>query len=112
MLRVKAVAERMGDHLVRHHAAVPGVGKTAQAVHATHRFKESLHASMMTILPRQYKAIQNRGGAFRVSSRHGAAYRRRLLSGREYSPLLCPVRLAVIALPAQVKRRRIRLLAV
>jgi hypothetical protein len=50
MLRVKTVAERMGDNLVRHHATVPGVGKAAQAVNPTRRVEESLHASMMTIL--------------------------------------------------------------
>src|SRR5258708_15495709 len=30
MLGVEAVAERMGDHLVGHHPAMPGVGQTAQ----------------------------------------------------------------------------------
>src|ERR1035438_8968420 len=51
MLEVEAVAERMGDHVVSHHPTVPGVGKTAQAVDATRRLEDSLHASMMTILP-------------------------------------------------------------
>src|SRR5271163_4024701 len=51
MLGVEAVAERMGDHVVGHHPTVPGVGKTAQAVDATRRLEDSLHASMMTILP-------------------------------------------------------------
>src|SRR6202522_2275830 len=37
MLGMKAVAERMGDHLIGHHPTVPGVGKTAQPVHATRR---------------------------------------------------------------------------
>jgi hypothetical protein len=37
MLWVKTVAERMGDHVVRHHPTVPGVGKLAQAVDAAHR---------------------------------------------------------------------------
>src|SRR3984885_6958731 len=55
MLRVKTVAERMSDHVVRHHPTVPGVGKSAQALDATHRVEESLHASMMTnpLLPIQ-----------------------------------------------------------
>jgi len=65
MLRVKTVAERMGDNLVRHHATVPRIGKSAQAVNATHGVEESLHVSMMTILSCLFKAIQNRGGAFR-----------------------------------------------
>jgi len=30
---------------------MPGIGKTAQAVVATRRLEDSLHASMMTILP-------------------------------------------------------------
>jgi hypothetical protein len=30
---------------------MPGVGKAAQAVVATRRFEDSLHASMMTIVP-------------------------------------------------------------
>jgi hypothetical protein len=51
MVGVEAVAERMGDHVVGHHPAVPGVGKTAQAGDATSRLEDSLHASMMTILP-------------------------------------------------------------
>lgn len=59
MLWVKTVAERMGDHIVRHHPTVPGVGKLAQAVNAACRVEESLHASMMTILPCLYKVIQS-----------------------------------------------------
>ena len=59
MLWVKTVAERMGDHVVRHHPTVPGVGKLAQAVDAAHRVEESLHASMMTILRYLYKVIQS-----------------------------------------------------
>jgi hypothetical protein len=38
---------------------VPGVGKLAQAVNAACRVEESLHASMMTILPCLYKVIQS-----------------------------------------------------
>jgi hypothetical protein len=44
MLGVEAVAERMGDHVVGHHPTMPGVGKTAQAVVATRRLEDSLHA--------------------------------------------------------------------
>jgi hypothetical protein len=82
MLWVKAVAERMSDHIVRHHATVPGVGKSAQALDATHRVEESLHASMMTILSCLFKAIQNRGRAFRVTFRPQAVRGHRLLCGR------------------------------
>src|SRR5580704_16847194 len=84
MLRVKTVAERMGDNLVRHHATVPRIGKSAQAVHATHRVEESLHVSMMTILSCLFKAIQNRGGAFRRRPCHAGlmlAFRRKRLLG-------------------------------
>jgi hypothetical protein len=57
MLGVEAVAERMGDHVVGHHPTMPGVGKTAQAVVATRRLEDSLHASMMTILPSLCKTM-------------------------------------------------------
>src|SRR5260221_13185278 len=39
------------DLVVGHHPTMPGVGKTPQAVVATGRLEDSLHASMMTILP-------------------------------------------------------------
>jgi hypothetical protein len=58
MVGVEAVAERMGDHVVVHHPAVPGVGKTAQAGDATCRLEDSLHVSMMTILPCLCKDVQ------------------------------------------------------
>ena len=51
MLGVEAVAERMADHLIGHHPTMPGAGEMAQAVVATGRLKDSLHASMMTIVP-------------------------------------------------------------
>jgi len=51
MLGVKAMAERMADHVVGHHPTMPGAGKTAQAVHSTRRLENSLHASIMTIVP-------------------------------------------------------------
>ena len=51
MLGVEAVAERMADHVVGHHPTMPGASKTAQAVVATRRLEDSLHASMMTIVP-------------------------------------------------------------
>jgi hypothetical protein len=55
MLRVEAVAERVGDHLVGHHPMMPSVGKTSQALIATRRLEDGLHASMMTIDPFQCK---------------------------------------------------------
>ena len=61
MFRVKTVAERVRDDLVRHHATMPGVGQSAQPINATYRVEESLHASMMmAILPCLFKAIRNR----------------------------------------------------
>src|SRR5271155_1656059 len=51
MLGVEAVAERMGDYVVGHHPTVPGAGKTAKAFVPPRRLEDSLHASMMTILP-------------------------------------------------------------
>ena len=51
MLGVKAMAERMADHVVGHHPTMPGAGKTAQAVHSTRGLEDSLHASIMTIVP-------------------------------------------------------------
>src|SRR5579863_2574725 len=50
VLRVEAVAKRMGDHLVGQHSAMPGVGKTAQSVVTPRRFEDSLHASIITLL--------------------------------------------------------------
>ena len=57
MFGVEAVAERMRDYVVRHHPAMPGVGKTAQTVAPTRRLEDSLHASMMTILPSLCKTM-------------------------------------------------------
>ena len=51
MLGVKPVAERMADHVVSHHPTMPGAGKTAQAVASTRRLEDSLHASIVTIVP-------------------------------------------------------------
>ena len=45
------MAERMADHIVGHHPTMPGAGKTAQAVAATRRLENSLHAYLMTIVP-------------------------------------------------------------
>jgi hypothetical protein len=41
----------MADHVVGHNTTMPGVGKAAQAVAATRRFEDRLHASMMAIIP-------------------------------------------------------------
>jgi hypothetical protein len=48
MLGVEAVAEGMADYGVGHHPMMPGVSKTAQPVHSTHRLENSLHVPMMT----------------------------------------------------------------
>ncbi len=73
VLWVKTVAERMGDHVVRHHPTVPGVSKSAQALNAAYCVEESLHAFMMTILLGLHKVIHSRGRAFTVSSRRRGA---------------------------------------
>ena len=63
MLGVEAVAERMANHVVGCHATMPSVGKTAQAVHSTRRLEDSLHGSIMIIVPclLQYKAARRYG---------------------------------------------------
>jgi hypothetical protein len=50
------VAERMADYFVRDHAAMPGSGKTAEAVNAARCLEDSAHASVMTSVPRPGKA--------------------------------------------------------
>ncbi len=57
MLGVEAVTQRMGDYFVGQHATMPGVGKTAQAVSATRRLKDRLHAYRMTIVPYSCKTM-------------------------------------------------------
>jgi len=57
MLGVEAVAERMADHVIGHHPTMPSVGKTEQAALATRRLKDSLHASMITIVPYPSKTM-------------------------------------------------------
>ena len=51
MLGMEAVAEGMGNHVVSQHSTMPGVGKTAQALHSTGCFEYSLHPLIMTIVP-------------------------------------------------------------
>ena len=48
---METVAERMADYFVGHHPTMPRLGEPAQALVATHRFEDSLHASMMPIAP-------------------------------------------------------------
>jgi len=57
MLGVEAVAERMADHVVDHYPTMPSTGKTAQAVASTRRLEDSLHALIMTIVPRLCKTV-------------------------------------------------------
>jgi len=47
----------MADHLVGHHPTMPGAGKAAQAVVATRRLENSLHASIMIIVPCSCKTM-------------------------------------------------------
>jgi hypothetical protein len=51
MLGVETVAEGMADHVISHHPTMPGVGETAQAIVSTRCLEDSLHTSMMTIVP-------------------------------------------------------------
>jgi hypothetical protein len=48
---MEAMTERMGYHVVGHHSPMPGAGKIAQALVATCRLEDSLHASIITIVP-------------------------------------------------------------
>jgi hypothetical protein len=64
MLGVEAVAERVADHVVGHHPTMPGAGKTAQAVVATRRLENSLHASIMTIVPCLCKTMAALSGVY------------------------------------------------
>jgi len=57
MPRMEAMAERMGYYVVGHHPSMPGAGKIAQAVVATCRLEDSLHDSMMTIVPYSCKTV-------------------------------------------------------
>ena len=49
VLRMEAVAEGMGYHLVCHYATMPRAGKAVQAVASARRFKDSLHVAILTI---------------------------------------------------------------
>jgi hypothetical protein len=57
MLGVEAVAERVADHLVGHYPAMPGASKTSQAVVTAHCLEDSLHGTIMTIVPNLCKMI-------------------------------------------------------
>jgi hypothetical protein len=79
---VEAVAERMSDHVVGHHPTMPSVGKTAQAVIATRRLKDSSHAFMMTILSRLCKTMAPASSAKPCHPRGPAKYDTRLVAQR------------------------------
>jgi hypothetical protein len=73
---VEAVAERMADHFVGHHPTMPGAGKTTQPVASTRRLEDSLHASIMTIVPYLCKtmaAASSADGMQAVPSEQGAS---------------------------------------
>jgi hypothetical protein len=57
VLGVETVAERMADHVVGYHPTMPGVGTTSQAVVATRCLEDSLHSSIMTIVPSHCKTM-------------------------------------------------------
>ena len=95
MLGVEAVAERMADHIVGYHPAMPGDGKAAQAFVATRRLENRLQASMMTIVPCLCKTLAaRRVQPGRTIRRDQAKYGPRLVAkGR----LVAPDRLSVVA---------------
>jgi hypothetical protein len=51
----------MADHVVSHHPTMPGAGKTSQAVVTTRCLKDSLHASIMTIVLSLCKTLKSGG---------------------------------------------------
>jgi hypothetical protein len=65
MLGMEAVAERMADHVVGHHSTMPGAGKTAQAVASTRRLEDSVHGSIVTVVPSLCKTMAPASSAAR-----------------------------------------------
>lgn len=55
VVRVKAMAERMGYHFIGHHPVMPNLRKTAQPFHATRCFENSFHQFM---IPSDIQAVQ------------------------------------------------------
>ena len=53
----------MANHVVGHHSTMPGAGKTPQALNAARRLKDSLHGSIMTIVPRCCKTTAGASSA-------------------------------------------------
>ena len=93
MLGVEAMAERMADNVIGHHPTMPGIRKTAQTVHSTSRLEDSLHASIMTIVPCLCKTIaaaSSAEGIIRAFRRDPAKYG---------SPFVAKCRLLVRNLP-------------
>src|SRR5215475_10979084 len=92
MLRVEAVAECMGNHLVVHYPTMPGVGKTPQAVVATRCLEDSLHRSMMTTGLSVCK-MEVAGETQGPSTSVGMTELRRLMSPTQAKVMLeCPTR--------------------
>ena len=48
MLWVEAVAERMADHVVGYHPAMPGEGKATKSIDSTRSLEDSFHASTLS----------------------------------------------------------------
>ena len=55
---METVAERMADYFIGHYPAMPGLGKTLQALGATRRLEDSTHAfhDTKSSLPRQTRS--------------------------------------------------------
>ncbi len=69
MLGVKAVAERMAYHFVRHHPAMPSGGQTAKAVDAARHFEDTLHGFHVAIRPVPKQDALAEAGTGRVEDR-------------------------------------------
>jgi hypothetical protein len=77
---VETMAEPMGHDLVGHHALMPGVSKTAQAVVATGRLEDGLHVPMMTTV--SFRKTLTPAGSRSRDVRQGANFGSRLIAHR------------------------------
>ena len=49
MLRMEAMAECMGDHIIRHDTTMPGYGQIAETLNTTCRFINSFHGFIISL---------------------------------------------------------------
>jgi hypothetical protein len=74
MAGVETVAEGVGNHLVRHHATMPGVSKTAKPFGPTRGLEDSLHVDIVTIAPCLRKTITAESSAGELPETGGGFY--------------------------------------